>query len=253
MRRARKTVHAAGAKAGSSAQSVYETQRKAWIDRNRRVFRILDAITALVIIASIVLWQAWQPSGWCAGLLAGMALCFNLSARLNPPTWIEQWQSGAFGEQRTARELSKLGDDWLVVHDLQRRNGANIDHVLVGPPGVYLLDSKNIGTEVRIDRDELTALRPDGRQRYRERTMANKARGAAAALSRALTTAESRCWVNAVLVVWGDMPEPHVASTNLDWVAGAELVNWLNNQPSYRIPDRLVRVKHTLMSGTLEL
>jgi hypothetical protein len=105
------------AKAGGSAQSYYEEQRKAWIRRNRRVFRILDAIVALIVVLSIVMWRVWPPSAWYGGLAAGMALCFDLAARLNPPTWIEQWQSGALGEQRTGRELSKLGGDWLVLHD----------------------------------------------------------------------------------------------------------------------------------------
>jgi hypothetical protein len=166
---------------------------------------------------------------------------------------IEQWQSGAFGEQRTARELSKLGDEWFVLHDLPRRNGTNIDHVVVGPPGVYLLDSKNLGTEVRVHGDELIALRPDGRQHYRNRTAGSKVRGAAVALSHALTAARSGCWVHAVLVVWGDLPERHVPATNLDWVAGSHLVKWLTNLPAHRNPDRLARVKSALTGDTLDL
>lgn len=112
-------------KAGGSAQLQYEEQRRAWIRRNRRVFRVLDAVAVVVIVASIVLWRAWPPSAWYAGLVAGMALCFDLAARLNPPTWIEQGRSGAFGEQRTGRELSRLGTEWFVIHDPQRRNGSN--------------------------------------------------------------------------------------------------------------------------------
>jgi hypothetical protein len=240
-------------KAGTSAQSYYEEQRRAWIRRNRRVFRILDCIVAITIVTSFVLWRTWAPSAWYGGLVAGAVLCFDLAVRLNPPTWIEQWQSGAFGEQRTSRELSRLGDEWLVLHDLRRSNGTNIDHVIVGPPGVYLLDSKNIGTEVRVEGDELIVFRPDGRQRYRNRTAAGKARGAAAVLSQALTTAQAGCWVHAVLVVWGDMPEQHVPATNLDWVAGLNLVDWLSHLPLDRNPDRLPRVKTVLTSGTLDL
>jgi hypothetical protein len=241
------------AKPGASAQAFYEEQRKAWIHRNRRVFRILDGITAAVIISSLIIWQLWTPSAWYAGLIAGMALCFDLVARLNPPTWIEHWQSGAFGEARTGRELTKLDDRWLVIHDLQRSNGTNIDHVVVGPAGVFLLDSKNIATEVSIDGDDLVAFRPDGKPRYRDRTCASKARGAAAALSQSLTVAGAGCWVHAVIVVWGDMPEPHVPARSLDWVAGSGLVAWLNSRPAERHAERIARAKTALTDRQLNL
>jgi hypothetical protein len=95
----------------------YEEQRTAWIGRNRRAFRIFDAIVALIIILSIVLWRTWPPSAWYGGLVAGMALCFDLAARLSPPTWIEQWQSDAFGEQRTGvncRSLETSGSSFTI-------------------------------------------------------------------------------------------------------------------------------------------
>jgi hypothetical protein len=217
------------------------------------VFRIIDGITAAVITLSIVVWRLWTPAAWYAGLVAGMSLCFDLAARLNPPPWIEQWQSGAVGETRTGRELAKLDDQWLVIHDLQRRGGANVDHIVVGPAGVFLLDSKNIGAEVRIDGDDLVALRPDGRQRYRDRAVAGKVRGAAAALSEALTAAGARSWVQAVVVVWGDMPEPHVPTRSLDWVAGPEITSWLTSRPADSHPDRVARAKGVLAAGEVNL
>jgi hypothetical protein len=39
-----------------------------------------------------------------------------------------------------------------------------------------------------------------------------------------------RCWVHAVVVVWGDLPARHV-SNNVTFVPGAELVAWLEAQP----------------------
>lgn len=239
--------------AGASAQQVYDTERKAWIGRNKRVFRTLDVIVVLAVVSSLVVWRLWAATGWYAGLVAGMALCFDLAARMNPPTWIEQWQSGAYGEQRTGRELNKLPAEWLVLHDLIRSNGANVDHVLVGPPGVFLLDTKNIGTEVRIDGDELTALRPDGRTRYRNASCAGSARGAASELSRALTRAGAGCWVHAVVVVWGDMPQSLVRTRSLDWVSGSGLVEWLTGLPRDPRVDRQVRAKEALAQGRVPL
>jgi hypothetical protein len=240
-------------RAGESAQRLYEQERKAWIGRNRRVFLALDLITAVVIVGSLIVWRVWSPAGWYAGLFAGMALTFNLSARLNPPAWIEQWQAGYIGEQRTARELSKLPSDWLVLHDLPRSNGTNIDHVLVGPTGVFLLDTKNVGTEVRVEDDTLVALRPDGRERYRTAKPASSVRGAAAHLSEALTNAGAGCWVNAIIVVWGDMPQQRVGTRKLEWIAGSSVVDWLVNLPAARNPDKIARARAALTGETLKL
>jgi hypothetical protein len=66
------------------------------------------------------------------------------------------------------------------------------DHVVVGPSGVYPLDSTNIRTEVRIDGDALVALRPDGAVRHRTTKPARSARRAAAQISEVLRRSADR-------------------------------------------------------------
>ncbi len=56
------------------------------------------------------------------------------------------WQAGADGERRVGRQLNALPSGWHVLHDLLLRPGraaTNLDHVVVGPAGVYLVDTKN--------------------------------------------------------------------------------------------------------------
>ena len=64
---------------------------------------------------------------------------------------------GAENEERTAQELSKLPDTYTVIHDYQlefqqpiydRKNDARIysiqiDHLVIGPTGIYLIETKN--------------------------------------------------------------------------------------------------------------
>lgn len=53
------------------------------------------------------------------------------------------WRVGAKGEQTVAKELERLSGGWTVVHDVPVGDrGANIDHVVVGPPGVFTVNSK---------------------------------------------------------------------------------------------------------------
>lgn len=56
------------------------------------------------------------------------------------------WSAGAEGERRVAASLGRLGHGWYVHHDRLLRPGrgqTNLDHVVVGPSGVYLVDTKN--------------------------------------------------------------------------------------------------------------
>ena len=56
------------------------------------------------------------------------------------------WEAGALGERRVAQALSALAPEWLVLHDrllMPGRAETNLDHVVVGPAGVFLIDSKN--------------------------------------------------------------------------------------------------------------
>jgi hypothetical protein len=52
------------------------------------------------------------------------------------------WRTGAVGEAIVGATLAELPDDFVVVNDVPTRFG-NIDHVVIGPTGVYLIDAKN--------------------------------------------------------------------------------------------------------------
>ncbi|MFC7595015.1 nuclease-related domain-containing protein [Terrabacter sp. GCM10028922] len=56
------------------------------------------------------------------------------------------WDAGAEGERRVAAALARLPEGWVVLHDRLLRPGhsrVNLDHVVVGPAGIFLIDAKN--------------------------------------------------------------------------------------------------------------
>ena len=58
----------------------------------------------------------------------------------------DMYERGAVGERATAAMLRRLPPgEWTVFHDLRwpGRQRANVDHVAVGPTGVFVIDSKN--------------------------------------------------------------------------------------------------------------
>jgi hypothetical protein len=78
--------------------------------------------------------------------LAGLTVAALVGWRLRfkPSEQARAWQRGARGEQQTARLLDRLGrDGYVVFHDLAMPDSpANIDHLVLGPSGVFVIDSK---------------------------------------------------------------------------------------------------------------
>jgi hypothetical protein len=79
----------------------------------------------------------------------------------------EAWAKGAEGERLTASALESLeGDGYVLLNDLRipgRRS--NVDHVLVGPSGVYVIESKNYSGAIKITSRAVTL---NGRRRDRD-------------------------------------------------------------------------------------
>lgn len=54
------------------------------------------------------------------------------------------WRMGEKGEELVARQLDKLGDNWHVLHSVPvGENGSDIDHLVMGPAGVFSLNTKH--------------------------------------------------------------------------------------------------------------
>ncbi|MET0784589.1 MAG: nuclease-related domain-containing protein [Leifsonia flava] len=54
------------------------------------------------------------------------------------------WYLGALGELAVAARLKQLGPDWTVLHSVPVGHGeSDIDHVVIGPSGVYTINTKH--------------------------------------------------------------------------------------------------------------
>ncbi|MET3720802.1 MULTISPECIES: nuclease-related domain-containing protein [unclassified Arthrobacter] len=78
------------------------------------------------------------------------------------------WAAGAAGEARVAGMLESLqSEGWMALHDVHwpGRPKANLDHVLIGPGGVIVIDAKNWSGDVHLRNG---VLRQNGYSRERE-------------------------------------------------------------------------------------
>jgi hypothetical protein len=85
--------------------------------------------------------------GGLAAVVAGWAL------RFRPSPDAIAWRRGAAGERRTAALLKPLErHGWAVLHDLAVPGSqANIDHLVIGPGGVFAIDSKQYRGRLQLD------------------------------------------------------------------------------------------------------
>ncbi|WP_067434887.1 NERD domain-containing protein [Nocardioides jensenii] len=145
----------------------------------------------------------------------------------------ENYERGADGESATADVLEPLlAAGWVVIHDVAwpGRPRANIDHVALGPGGVFAIDSKNWSGTVVV-RDD--ALKQNGRSRE---SAVTGAADAALAVSEALggvPVTGALCFVREESVE-GWAGDVMVCST-------ANLVDMLASRPPTLHPDAVTR------------
>jgi hypothetical protein len=140
--------------AGSSAQAEYErrAERHAADVRRRRprIFALgaVIAVVGLIVLTVNPLWGA-------VVLLVDLAIV--TSGLFTIPNSITAWQTGAEGELLTGRLLEPLeAEGFRILHDRKIPGSrANIDHIVIGPPGIFVVETKSLGGSLQIRGDDV--------------------------------------------------------------------------------------------------
>lgn len=215
--------------AGQFAHERFVQRQRAWI---RRIWWLLPVVGVLVGSAPVLvaLVVARDHLAFFGGVGLGAGVAFVVGLLMSPPAHIERWRQGAEGERATAKALRPLTNaGWVVVHDIQTGR-ANMDHVLVGPPGVFMLETKNLGGLASVADDRLTVQwrdAPDGGY-YVLDDVGKQVRGQAVSLHDELRSAGVRSgWLQAVVVLWSTFDQLVVEDPKTLWVHGSRLVSSL--------------------------
>jgi hypothetical protein len=192
--------------------------------------RLPLAITLVVALPlAIPLWIYFPFGQFYAGMFVGGTLGMASWIWDDPPDYIARWKRGAEGEAKTAKALRALEHDgWRVFHDRASERG-NLDHIVLGPPGVFLLETKNLSGVARFEPSGLTIHHDHApRSDFTFSRLDGTLRGAALRLNRRIEeTTQLRPWVQAVVVIWGAFPQGVAEGDRVVYVAGAKLVEWL--------------------------
>lgn len=238
--------------AGRRAHRRFLELRRRWRRRALRMPSRVAIVLGLVLLVADASIQR-DPVSWSLGFVLGTFMTFCLFVGDSPPPHIENWRTGAHGERRTAAALAPLRrHGWILFHDLPwgRAGGQrNLDHVVVGPGGVYLLDTKWLGGTALVEEDVVRLIRKDDPgNSYSMDRLAPSIRARAAALKQEIAQPELR-WVQGVVVFWNDLRPPVVNDGNPVYVSGERLREWLLGRPHELDEHQIRRIAQTLAQG----
>lgn len=135
--------------AGASAQR----QHDLWsANRRKRVRRLLPYLVLGGVCLGIACWAVAEyflpGSGPWVGLLVSVFFVVEGVPSRQP---VDAWAIGAAGERKTAKRLEKLDSRFRILHDRRIKGRKwNIDHVVVGPTGVFVIETKNVKGRVAV-------------------------------------------------------------------------------------------------------
>jgi len=110
----------------------------------QRFYEVKAAGSAIV---AIILFFLHIFLSWILGLIfLGFGLHYLIRSR--------NWRKGILGEKRVVEALTPLDDSYVLINDVVTPGGkGNIDHILIGPNGVFVIETKNYSGEVTCKQD----------------------------------------------------------------------------------------------------
>ncbi len=118
-----------------------------------RRLRMRTLVTLGVLaVATAVLGRAFglRDARFLAAEIALLVSMFVISRYVLP--LVERRDRGARGEEHVGELLDDLpARDWQVIHDATLGHG-NVDHILIGPAGVFTVETKSHPGPVRVSR-----------------------------------------------------------------------------------------------------
>jgi len=145
-------VRASVGRPGGSAQATWQRMRAAeWAAWARSLPWRVAVLLGIGVGGGVLGPQLAPRLGLIVAALAAAAAGWGL--RFRPSLDAVAWRRGAAGERRTARLLDPLErHGWAILHDLAVPGSrANIDHLVIGPGGVFVIDSKQYRGRLQLD------------------------------------------------------------------------------------------------------
>jgi hypothetical protein len=109
--------------------------------REHRIWMLLGLVLALALL--VVAVSIDERNGWLA--LVGLGfLVFLRRVTRGQIDLATHWMRGAASEEAVGNALAELaGEGYSVRHDLEQPREGNVDHLVSGPTGVFMIETKH--------------------------------------------------------------------------------------------------------------
>jgi len=195
---------------------------------------VVVAVFLGIVIASrrvVLIWSFIVVEAGC--LAVGARIVRKLDKEM------ASWKRGESGEVIVGQNLeSLLPDDFRVIHDLKTDYG-NFDHVVIGPPGIFAVETKNWrGTVTADGNGELVW----NERKYDKPHIANLTRRIMSVREQVVSLSKMDCFIQGVMVFpsaylkadWGTTGTVHC-------IRGDQIQSYFTNQKSNRkLPARQI-------------
>lgn len=120
--------------------AVYAT---AQAERRRRFILVGFGVYTIVATLWVSLAFAHSISAWSL-----LAVVFAFAAAVRPTVDAyfaaeSRWRAGSAAERAVGETLNELRrEGWFVLHDIPQRGEGNVDHLVSGPGGVFMIETK---------------------------------------------------------------------------------------------------------------
>jgi hypothetical protein len=195
--------------------------------------RTLLTLGALAVATTVMGRHfGWRDPRFLGAEVALLAAIFVISRYVLP--LVERHDRGAAGEEQVGALLEDLrGDGWRAIHDVSLGRG-NVDHIAIGPGGVFTVETKSAAGPVRVARVHGAVL------------------GQAQAQRRAIERATG-AHVEPLLVysrAWVDRPLSRRKGVRV--VPARMLADYLERQPQRLAPEEIERARKRIAHAALE-
>jgi hypothetical protein len=104
-----------------------------------------------ILAIAAIAWAVFGLRGLPIVGLELVAICLMVALdRLYSPQ-ADRWLRGAAGEQAVGAICAELeADGWHAIHDVSFGKG-NVDHIIVGPGGIFTIETKSRRDRVRVN------------------------------------------------------------------------------------------------------
>jgi hypothetical protein len=222
--------------AGAGANTEYTRRLAQHKERVRRRRPWVLAAAAAFGGVGIVVLGSGSSIGWIFVAL-GVSLLVGL---VETPQSITAWRTGGDGEARTAAFLAPLvAGGYRILHDRRIPGSrANIDHICIGPSGIYVIETKSVAGRVSIRGDDVYL---NGRRR----AWVDEVRREVEAVERALAVelAVPEIHVRPIICVHrADLPLFSSRAGGIPLLTGKELLKHLGSGPPVLGSDAIARL-----------